>query len=121
MADFKHGRSAYMKYKCRCTICVTEAQAYRKKYRETNINAGLRLDATPLLARLDIDERVGAVKSSIKSRWRAEGIEIYAADTWATKLGYHPIEIWGQSFYVGCFDNTSVKQEKELLGGNSRV
>ena len=121
MADIKHGRSSYMKHKCRCEICVTEAQAYRKKYRETNINAGLRLDATPLLARLERDERVGAVESSVKSRWRAEGIDIYAADTWATRLGYHPIESWGHTFYAGCFDNTSVQLEKELLSGNSRV
>lgn len=99
MTERKHGRSTYLKYKCRCDICCTEARAYRKRFREANINAGLRVDATPLLDRLLQDERHGAVPARTKSRWRAEGIELYNADTWAIRLGYHPIEIWGQDFY----------------------
>lgn len=103
MKDIKHGRSSYLKYHCRCDICVTDAKAYRKRYRETNINAGLRVDATPLLDRLERDGRTFAVASKTKSRWRDEGIELYSADKWSVSLGYHPIEIWGQDFYRNCF------------------
>ena len=104
MKERKHGRSTYLKYRCRCEICCEDARTYRKRFREANINAGLRVDATPLLERLDRDERTGAVPAKTKSRWRAEGIELYNADTWAIRLGYHPIEIWGQAFYRGSFD-----------------
>lgn len=101
--EIKHGRSSYLKYHCRCDICVTDAREYRKRYRIENINAGLRVDATPLLDRLDRDGRTGAIDSGIKSRWRAEGMDIYSADRYAIRLGYHPIEIWGQDFYRNCF------------------
>lgn len=106
--EIKHGRSSYLKYHCRCDICVTNAKEYRLRYRREKINAGLRVDATPLLRRLDLDGRTGAVDASIKSRWRDEGIELYSADKWAVRLGYHPIEIWGQDFYRNCFDRESV-------------
>lgn len=101
--EYKHGRSTYLKYKCRCDICVTDAKEYRERYRRNNINAGLRVDATPLLDRLWRDGRYSAIEASIKSRMRDEGIELYNADKWAIRLGYHPIEIWGQDFYRGAF------------------
>lgn len=108
MTERKHGRSTYLKYKCRCDICCQDAREYRKRFRESNINAGLRVDATPLLDKLLRDERYEAVPAKTKSRWRAEGIELYNADKWAIRLGYHPIEIWGQDFYRSCFDKETV-------------
>lgn len=104
----KHGRSTYLKYKCRCDICVTDAREYRRRFRVENIHAGLRVDAEPLLYRLERDGREAAIESKTRSRWRAEGIELYNADKWAIRLGYHPIEIWGQDFYRNCFDRETV-------------
>jgi hypothetical protein len=36
--------------------------------------------------------------------WLEKGIDIYWADFWCIKFGYHPVEIFGNAFYQGCFD-----------------
>lgn len=34
-------------------------------------------------------------------RWRTEGISVYEADTECLKLGYHPFEVFGASYFEG--------------------
>lgn len=93
-----HGRSTYLKYKCRCTICVEDAREYRAKIRKPV----LILDGETLIKRLSVDGRLAAVNTKTTHRWRSEGLSIYSADKWAIRLGYHPYEIWGADFYRGC-------------------
>jgi hypothetical protein len=71
---------------------------YRAAYRKTAV----RLDANCLVDRLQSDGRTGAVANSLLSKWRKSGMDVYNADRWAVKLGYHPFEIWGSDFYEGC-------------------
>jgi hypothetical protein len=35
------------------------------------------------------------------SRWESLGITVYEADKWCTKLGYHPFEVFGASYFQG--------------------
>ena len=99
MSDrWNHGRSTYLKHKCRCAICVEDARVYRATYRKTPI----RLDANQLVRRLQLDGRTNAVANTLLSKWRKSGMDVYNADRWAVKLGYHPFEIWGSDFYEGC-------------------
>lgn len=97
----KHGRNAYVKYKCRCEICRQETLDYKRQYRVRKGKVPRRLDAEPLIARLERDERLAALDSTTISKWRHGGIDVFAADRWSIRLGYHPLEIWGQDFYVG--------------------
>ena len=99
MSDgYIHGRSTYLKYKCRCDICVEDARVYRAKIKKPV----LRLDGDVFLDRLIRDGRIGAVETSARHKWKTRGIEVHNADRWAVKLGYHPYEIWGADFYRGC-------------------
>lgn len=99
MSDkWNHGRSTYLKHKCRCVICVEDARQYRLTYRKS----GVTLSAEHLVRRLQLDGRTSAVNSSLLAKWRKSGMDVYNADRWAVKLGYHPFEIWGSDFYEGC-------------------
>jgi hypothetical protein len=42
-----------------------------------------------------------AIANSVVSRWRRHGLDVYGVDKWCIQLGYHPIEIYGQDFYLG--------------------
>lgn len=101
MSERIHGRSCYMKYKCRCEICVESARDYRANY----MPPGIRLKSEPFVKRLTLDGRLSAITPSQIGKWRRIGLDIYSADKWAVKLGYHPYEIWGDDFYQGCEDN----------------
>jgi hypothetical protein len=98
--SFAHGLNAYRVYKCRCEICITANTESKRKYRPLSDAVKVRLDAQPLISRLTRDGRLAAVENSKISSWRKDGIGIYSADKWCIRLGYHPIEIWGQDFYV---------------------
>lgn len=101
MSDaWNHGRSTYLKHKCRCEICTEDARVYREKY----ARSGIRLDGEPFIQRLTTDGRVTSAGSNNVSKWRRYGMDIFAADRWAVKFGYHPYEIWGDDFYQGCED-----------------
>jgi hypothetical protein len=63
------------------------------------------LDGRVLVDRLRVDDRIGAVDRKAVERWLKNGIDLYAADRVCVKLGYHPIEIWGQAFYEGVAGN----------------
>ena len=93
-----HGRSTYLKYQCRCTVCVEDAREYRVNRKKPV----LMLDGEPLIDRLTRDGRITSIKTSATHKWRTRGMSVYLADRWAIKLGYHPVEIWGNDFYRGC-------------------
>lgn len=98
---FTHGRSAYLKNGCRCETCVHEMREYKRKYRVRKGRTKRILDGNPLVDRIERDGRITALHNLHYGRWREKGIEVFAADRWCIKLGYHPLEIWGQDFYVG--------------------
>lgn len=99
MSDDKvHGRSTYLKYKCRCEVCVKANSVYRKNIRQSV----LRLDADRFIDRLTKDGRITSIHTGVISKWRQYGLDIFQADRWAVKYGYHPYEIWGNDFYKGC-------------------
>jgi hypothetical protein len=96
-----HGRNGYVKYKCRCDVCRKANSDYKKSRRPVATFA-LRLDGSVLVERLRADDRLNAVGKRSAQRWVHEGIDVYNADRMCIKLGYHPVEIWGQKFYEGC-------------------
>jgi hypothetical protein len=98
--SFAHGVNAYRVHKCRCETCTIAHRESRRRYRPLSDSVNVRLDPAPLIERLTRDGRLEAVENSVISRWRKDGIGIYSADKWCIRLGYHPIEVWGQDFYV---------------------
>lgn len=105
--SFKHGANAYRVHKCRCDECREAIRVVRQKYRPKSDSVKVRLDATPLIEKLTKQGRLEAVENSRLTVWRREGIDLYAADRWCVRLGYHPIEIWGQAFYLGATEGDS--------------
>jgi hypothetical protein len=105
--DFKHGANGYSSHHCRCPICREGRRLERQKYRPLSDSVKIRLDPVPLINRLTRDERLEAVENSTISRWRKDGIGVYSADKWCIRLGYHPVEIWGQDFYLGATEEVS--------------
>lgn len=98
---FTHGASAYRNRGCRCLECKEANRIKSAKYRPNSDSVKVRLDATPLIDKITKDGRLEAVENSRISQWRRLGIDLYAADRWCIRLGYHPIEVWGQAFYLG--------------------
>ena len=90
---------------CRCDICRAGAEAVRKKYRKSRAVPRIRLDATPLINRLSPDEIQRFVGHRTVNQWLQNGIELFAADRWCIRLGYHPSQIWGSDFYTGINEN----------------
>lgn len=105
--SFKHGASAYRNRGCRCDVCKEATRLAKIKYRPKSDAVKVRLDATPLIDKITRDGRLEAVENSRISQWRKAGIDLYAADRWCIRLGYHPIEVWGQAFYRGATEETA--------------
>lgn len=99
----EHGISMYRYRNCRCETCAKAAAEQRKQFRKPRTdNKNITLDGTPLLQRLEQDGRIIAIHTAQRDKWRTRGINIYSADSWCIKLGYHPVEIWGNDFYQQC-------------------
>lgn len=62
----------------------------------------MRLDGMVFVDRLSRDGRLDGLSPNSVRRWMRDGMDLYNADEWCVRLGYHPVEIWGQDFYVGC-------------------
>lgn len=63
----------------------------------------LRISGQPFVDKLTKDNRLEAFghKNMCLLKKRGMTFDVYWADYWACKLGYHPIEIWGNEFYSG--------------------
>ena len=99
----EHGVSMYRRMKCRCEVCKAANAEKKKKYKKLAPPKVL-LDGAPFVA---IIERAGMIREFDHrqiDRWLANGVNVYTADFWCTKLGYHPTEVFGSEFYRGCFD-----------------
>jgi len=103
-----HGASAYRNKKCRCDVCTEANRLQKLKYRPKSDSVNIRLDATPLISLLTRHGRLEAVDNGRIGQWRKNGIDLYAADRWCIRLGYHPIEVWGQAFYLGATEEAVV-------------
>lgn len=99
-----HGYSGYRARGCRCEICSDAAANLRKRYRKVSDNCRLRLDPEPLIAKLREHNQLIFIDTAQVHKWRERGMDIYNADKWCLKFGWHPSEVFGQAFYVGCFD-----------------
>ena len=107
---WQHGTSGY-KHQCRCEICVTAQSEARSKSRYRNeraVSVKIRLDAAPLIRRLELTEQLEHIDRKTVYLWEQKGIDIYFADKWCLKFGWHPAEVFGQAFYAGCFDQEFV-------------
>lgn len=103
MAEFKHGRTGYLRHKCRCDICREANRLYRRQHRENQVKLELpKLPGAPLVRLLELDGQLEALNPAYKFRWLRYGLSVYSADVMAVKFGYHPYEVWGDDFYVGC-------------------
>lgn len=97
-----HGRSSYLKYKCRCDICCQSAKQYKRERRiKLGCDIKVRLDATPFINRLITDGQLSIIPRGALRGWQANGMSVYTADKWCIKLGYHPFSVFGQAFYEG--------------------
>ena len=105
--SFEHGANGYRNHKCRCEVCGDAYRISQYKYRPKSDSLKIRLDSTPLIDKLKRDGRLESLENSLISGWRKTGIDLYAADRWCIRLGYHPIEIWGQDFYLGATEGAS--------------
>lgn len=99
--NLDHGYSMYRYRGCRCDICRAGAEAERKKYRKSRAVPRIKLDATPLINRLTQEQIQWMIGHHTVNRWKINGIELFTADRWCIKLGYHPMQIWGTAFYTG--------------------
>lgn len=91
----------YRQQGCRCDICLEGRRAQRAQYthgtRKDEVK--LRLDPTPLLDLLTANDELWRIRHQSLRNWRTNGIDIYWADHWCIKLGYHPAQVFGQAFY----------------------
>ena len=94
----------YRYRKCRCDVCKAAAKIERAKYRKLTDSVDIRLDPTVLIDRIMWAGRIDEVRQRTMDEWLVQGIDIYWADWWCIKLGYHPAEIFGMAFYQGCFE-----------------
>ena len=62
-------------------------------------SVSILLDASPLLDILTERNLLKMVQNRTLKKWRTIGIDIYGADKWCIRLGYHPIELFGMDFY----------------------
>ena len=97
----------YTKHGCRCEVCCRSNEDFNRRRREKRQAQRkpvfrVRLDGAVFVERLIKDNRHGAINTNLISKWTRFGIDLYKADEWCVRLGYHPVEIWGQDFYVGC-------------------
>ena len=100
-STIKHNRNSFLKHYCRCDISREDSRRYKREYNIRHGRTRRVLDGNVLVDRLIRDGRQNAVPSDKLHKWRTRGIEVFSADRWAIRLGYHPLEIWGQEFYVG--------------------
>lgn len=100
----EHGMSMYRQRGCRCEICSAAAAAERRKYRPVKQKI-IYLDSELFIQRMEKDGYRPFINNEQIARWKKSGkIELYSADRWCCKFGYHPTEIWGDDFYQGAFD-----------------
>lgn len=104
----EHGLSMYRYRQCRCDICRAAMTAQRRQFRKLSDNKPIRLDGEVFVDRLIKDNRQAGINTNVISKWRRFGIDIYNADEWCVKLGYHPTEIWGNDFYQQCNEDELV-------------
>ncbi len=72
----------------------------RLKNRRTPIKHHL-IDATPLIELYKTVDIHSGSFSKVLRRWQTEGISAYDADTYCMKIGFHPIEVFGASYFEG--------------------
>ena len=99
----EHGKAMYRRMGCRCDICKAANAASKKKYTKLAPKQVL-LDGVPLIAIIERAGRLREFDYRQIDRWRDNGVNVYVADFWCMKLGYHPTEVFGSDFYRGCFD-----------------
>ena len=79
-------------------------------------SVSILLDASPLIDLLAERNLLQMVQHRTLKRWRTVGIDIYWADKWSVRLGYHPIELFGMDFYqlaeMGTDDNGDARTTK---------
>lgn len=98
----KHGFGKYKKDRCRCDVCVGANKMYQEKRRMKRREG--KIDATPLI---DLLYDKMETHSSLGKRfriWRLTGVDVYTADKICCELGYHPYEVFGDSWWKGASD-----------------
>lgn len=100
----KHGLNGYKRYKCRCGVCL---EAHRQsrirerlKSRRTLIKHS-KIDATPLIELYKETVRSSGSIIRLLNKWESGGITVYEADEYCMKIGMHPIEVFGASYFEG--------------------
>ena len=101
-----HGIGAYKRYKCRCDVCMDAHRESRIRERLKNRRTVIKhhlIDATPLVSIYRETQDARRISKTIK-RWETFGISIYEADEFCMKIGLHPIEVFGSSYFEGLCD-----------------
>lgn len=105
MGEMKHGVRSYNRG-CRCDVCrESKAEARRQGHPPMS---KVKLPVEPFLEVLKRNDQSHLLEPHRLYQWRkAGGINVYWADVWAMRFGFHPVEIWGMDFYEGCLDADS--------------
>ena len=104
-----HERYKYVKDKCRCDVCVA---GWKEFDRKRNIQRRLKrerereskLDAAPLIALLYEQVDTHSSLGRKLRYWRRYGVDVYTADKFCCEMGYHPVEVFGDAWWKGAFD-----------------
>lgn len=79
--------------------------------------AAARLPTAPVVAWadcsvLELGRRLGTLPK-VWYRWASEGIPIHSADRIAVALGAHPATIWGEAWWLACWEQDDIEAEQE--------
>lgn len=85
---------------CRCDICKAAVSEKNRKYRKSRAKPRTLIDPAPLIALIERENTHKRITHTAVRRMRQGSIDVFWADYYCVKLGYHPIEIFGSAFYA---------------------
>jgi hypothetical protein len=113
----KHGLNAYKRHGCRCEVCLEEYKQSRIRERLKNRRTLIKhhkIDAAPLIELYKETFSNGGNVSRLVRKWESGGITVYEADEYCMKIGLHPIEVFGATYFEGLIYEE--EQYKEIYG-----
>ena len=121
--DHAHGMRGYKVHKCRCETCVGGFMAYKARQSLKNRKAAIKhhiIDGKPLAELFkSLHGRLDTSQRRLVKRWTTVGISVYEADKYAVRFGYHPYEIFGESYFEGL--DEEIAQYKKVYGEDADV
>lgn len=100
-----HGTvSCYRNGGCRCDECRMAVRDIKR------LQAQPTLSVQPMIDKLPIDFRIRFRDSLIN--WQKNGIRLYRADKICIQYGYHPYEVYGDTWYEDIWNKEKKQNAK---------